>query len=49
MKESGEPFKEFEFIESFDFYENTKKAFRIIAASESAQYVKIILKKGVVR
>ncbi len=46
--ESKEPFKEFEYIEKFAFYERAKKAYAIIATSESALYANIILKKGVV-
>lgn len=48
VKASGEPFKDFEFVERFDFYERAKKAFAVIATSESALYANIILKKGVV-
>jgi L-fucose mutarotase len=48
IKESKEPFKEFEYIERFEFYERAKKAFTVIATSESALYANIILKKGVV-
>ncbi len=48
LKKSGEPFKAFEFIERFEFYERAKKAYVIIATSESAQYANIILKKGVI-
>lgn len=46
--QSKEHFKEFEFIEKFAFYERTRKAFAVIATSESALYANIILKKGVV-
>jgi L-fucose mutarotase len=46
--ESQEPFKEFEHIERFTFYERAKKAYAVIATSESALYANIILKKGVV-
>ena len=35
-------------IERFDFYERTRKAYAVIATSESALYANIILKKGVV-
>lgn len=48
LKKSGEPFVDFESIERFSFYERAKKAFAIIATSESALYANIILKKGVV-
>lgn len=40
--------KEIEFIERFEFYERAKKAFAVVATSESALYANIILKKGVV-
>jgi L-fucose mutarotase len=46
--ESKEPFKEFEYIEKFAFYERARKAYAVIATSESALYANIILKKGVV-
>ena len=46
--ESKEPFKDFEHIERFAFYERAKKAYAVIATSESALYANIILKKGVV-
>jgi len=45
---SKEPFKEFENIERFAFYERAKKAYAVIATGESALYANIILKKGVV-
>ena len=38
-----------EFIERFEFYERTKKAYAVIATGESALYANIILKKGVIR
>ncbi len=46
--ESKEPFKDFEYIERFAFYERAKKAYAVIATGESALYANIILKKGVV-
>jgi L-fucose mutarotase len=46
--ESKEPFKEFEYIEKFAFYERARKAYAVVATSESALYANIILKKGVV-
>ena len=46
--DSKEPFKEFEHLERFAFYERAKKAYSVIATSESALYANIILKKGVV-
>ena len=48
IKESKEPFTDFEFIERFTFYERAKNAYAVIATSESALYANIILKKGVV-
>ena len=48
IKDSGEKFDEFEFVERFDFYERAKKAFAVVATSEAALYANIILKKGVV-
>lgn len=35
-------------IERFAFYERAKKAYAIVATSETAIYANIILKKGVV-
>ncbi len=37
------------FIERFDFYDRSKRAFAILATGERALYANIILKKGVVR
>jgi L-fucose mutarotase len=48
LKKSGEPFKAFEFIERFEFYDRAEKAYAIVATGESAQYANVILKKGVV-
>lgn len=42
-------FIEFEMIERFAFYERAKKAYAVLATSESAQYANIILKKGVIK
>jgi L-fucose mutarotase len=47
VKESKEPFTEFEFIDRFEFYERAKRAYAVIATGESALYANIILKKGV--
>ena len=41
-------FKEFEWLERFDFYERTRKAFAVVSTSETSLYANIILKKGVV-
>ncbi|MBP3961481.1 RbsD/FucU family protein [Paenibacillus lignilyticus] len=38
----------FEMIERFEFYDRARKAYAIIATSESALYANLILKKGVI-
>jgi L-fucose mutarotase len=43
-----EHFTDFESVERFAFYERAKKAYAVIATSETALYANIILKKGVV-
>jgi L-fucose mutarotase len=43
-----EYFTEFDSVERFAFYERAKKAYAVIATSETALYANIILKKGVV-
>lgn len=48
IKNSGEKFKDFGYIERFEFYERAKQAYAVIATSEKALYANIILKKGVV-
>jgi L-fucose mutarotase len=48
LRASGEPFKEFDMVERFAFYERAKKAYAVIATGESALYANIILKKGCV-
>ena len=48
IQEGKEPFKEFEYVERFTFYERAGKAYAVIATGESALYANIILKKGVV-
>lgn len=45
---SHEFFTDFESVERFAFYERAKKAYAVIATSETALYANIILKKGVV-
>ncbi|MHB1453447.1 MAG: RbsD/FucU family protein [Saccharofermentanales bacterium] len=37
-----------EFVERFEFYERTRKAYAVLATSESARYANIILKKGII-
>ncbi|MBQ7577379.1 MAG: fucose isomerase [Synergistaceae bacterium] len=38
-----------QFVERFDFYEESKKSYAIIATSESALYACMILQKGVIK
>jgi L-fucose mutarotase len=39
---------EFEYLDRNAFYERTRKAYAVIATSESARYANIILKKGII-
>ncbi|MBN1805495.1 MAG: fucose isomerase [Sedimentisphaerales bacterium] len=48
IRASGEKFGGFDNIERFAFYERAKKAYAVVATSESALYANIILKKGIV-
>ncbi|MFW5980453.1 MAG: RbsD/FucU family protein [Halanaerobiaceae bacterium] len=48
VKKQAEESHEFEYIKRFDFYERAKKAYAVVASSETALYANIILKKGVV-
>ncbi|MDD3839965.1 MAG: L-fucose mutarotase [Clostridia bacterium] len=48
IKKHDKDFSDFGFIERFDFYERTKKAYAVIATGEKALYANVILKKGVV-
>ncbi len=49
IAQEGDPgFKGFSFVERFAFYEQSKRAYAIVATSESSLYANIILKKGVV-
>ncbi len=48
IKNEYESFNQFEFIERFAFYERAKRAYAVVATSESALYANIILKKGIV-
>jgi L-fucose mutarotase len=47
VKNSGEKFSDFEFIERFAFYDRARQAYAVVATSEKALYANIILKKGV--
>ncbi len=48
IRESKEPFRDFEYVERFAFYDRARKAYAVVATGESALYANIILKKGVV-
>ncbi|MDA1570710.1 fucose isomerase, partial [Bacillus cereus] len=48
IKKYDTHFDGFEMIDRFAFYERAKKAYAIVATSESALYANMILKKGVV-
>ena len=48
LKAADANFKDFEFVERFDFYERAKQAYAILATGEAAIYANIILKKGIV-
>ena len=40
---------DFDYVERFAFYERAKRAYAVIATSETALYANIILKKGVIK
>lgn len=48
IKNSGEKFSDFEYLERFAFYKRAKKAYAVVATSEFKRYAIVILKKGVV-
>ena len=45
---NAEKFDRFEEVERFAFYERAKKAYAVVATSETALYANIILRKGVI-
>ncbi len=49
VKKHSPDFEDFNFIERFDFYDRSRRAFGIIASGEGALYANILLRKGVVR
>jgi L-fucose mutarotase len=49
ITQSKEPFKDFDYIERFEFYERAKNAYAVVATGETALYANIILKKGVIK
>jgi L-fucose mutarotase len=46
--DEAKKFDDFDYIERFSFYERAKKAYAVVATSETALYANIILKKGIV-
>ena len=46
-KNGDSGFKKLTFLERFEFYERSKKAYAILATGEEAIYANIILKKGI--
>jgi L-fucose mutarotase len=44
-----EKFSDFEYVERFAFYERARRAYAVVATSETALYANIILKKGLVK
>ena len=48
IKSSHKKFIEFEYMDKWDFYERSKKAYAVVITGESAIYANILLKKGVV-
>ena len=46
-KNGDSGFKEMTFLERFEFYERSKKAYAILATGEEAIYANIIIKKGI--
>ncbi|MBN1302400.1 MAG: fucose isomerase [Melioribacteraceae bacterium] len=48
IRDSGEPFNDFKYLERFQFYKRTEEAYAVVATGETARYANIILKKGVV-
>jgi L-fucose mutarotase len=49
LKNSGEAFSDFAFVDRFGFYDRAKEAYAIITTSEPSLYANIILKKGVIK
>lgn len=47
LEASGESYK-IKYLERFEFYERTKKAYAIVASGEESLYANIIIKKGVI-
>jgi L-fucose mutarotase len=48
VRDSGEPFEDFDLIERHAFYERARNAYAVIATTEKALYANVILQKGVI-
>lgn len=48
IEKNYDRFTDFQYMDKWEFYERSKKAYAVIATGESAIYANIILKKGVV-
>jgi L-fucose mutarotase len=48
VKKYEKNFTEFEFVPRFDFYENAKRAYAVVATGEKARFANIILRKGII-
>lgn len=49
IKKHDKNFTAFDYMDRTDFYERARKAYAIVATSETAYFANIILKKGVIR
>lgn len=48
VKNNYNKFTDFEYMDKWEFYERSKKAYAVVVTGESAIYANILLKKGVV-
>ncbi|WP_238860090.1 RbsD/FucU domain-containing protein [Clostridium sp. YIM B02569] len=48
VKNGHDDFTDFEYMDKWDFYERSKKAYAVVVTGESALYANILIKKGVV-
>lgn len=48
LRDTNAENKDVQYVERFDFYERSKKAYAIVTTSDQSLYANIILKKGVI-
>ena len=48
VKNNYDKFNDFEYMDKWEFYERSKKAYAVVVTGESAIYANILLRKGVV-